>query len=194
MIVPLVLSFLGMSMIVIANPRWLVAQGRFLGGAATPEIAVRDMLQVQANGLRNFLILGDQWVGLRRLVVFSYSVQAPGKPPHDEFGYALTEMRQGWSASPGPLYAVASPPNMMSYATTNINNVSVIYGKVQDPRITIVEVVFAGGIEQVSIHNNGFLVLKHNAGQVTEVRGMDPSGHILQHAVGPELNAPARWP
>lgn len=192
-IVAAVLIVLGTSWIVLTNARWLVVQGRLLGGAATPETAVRDMLQVQRNGLRDILILGDEWIGLRRLVVFSYAVQPPGEPPHDEFGYALTEMRRGWSASPGPLHAVAAPPNLMSYATANINGVTMIYGKVMDPRITVVEVVFAGAVEQVSIHRGGFVLLNHSGGQVTTLRGLDSSGHVLQSAVGPELYAPPRW-
>ena len=49
---------------------------------------------------------GQKW---RHLLLYSYTVQPPGYPAHNEFGYAITELRWGWSALHGVLAADAPP-------------------------------------------------------------------------------------
>jgi len=51
--------------------------------ALASEVAVRDMLQVSANHLQQFQVLIDAPWGWRHLLVFSYTVQPRGYPPHN---------------------------------------------------------------------------------------------------------------
>lgn len=187
------LGLLLLGAVALANPRWLVMQGRHLGGAATPEVAVRSMLQVEANGLRDFRVVADEWAGLQRLVVFTYAVQPPGQPFHNEFGFAVVEMRQGWSASPGPLHADAPAPHLVTYGSAALGGGTLVYGKVLDDRISTVEAIFDGGVERTRPHNGGFLLLERRGRRFSELRALDATGQVLQHSVLPELAAPAHW-
>jgi hypothetical protein len=175
-------------------PTTRIGNGKLFGIATLPEVAVRDMLQVSANRLQNFRILVDEPWGLRRILVYSYTVQPAGQPPHNEFGYALTEMRMGWSAIPGPPVADASVAARVTYVSTLLDTTTIVYGKVLDPQVTILEATFNNGLTQrIEPVKSGFLL--RAKGQVTleTVRLFDAQGQVLQQHNAPNVYERAHW-
>lgn len=194
-IVGLLVLALGASTAVIASSHH--RNGHLFGMAVVPEAAVRDALQVSANGLQQFEVLADQPWGLRkRIVVYRYIVQPSGQPPHREFGMMLVEMRAGWSAEPGPgaLLAEADVPAVVSYSSNQIDNTSVVYGIIRDPRVRMLEVSFDSGMTRhVQLKNDGFLITVNGTSALREVKAFDSSGNLLQTQATPQLNEPAFW-
>lgn len=151
----------------------------FSGVAA--EQALHDTMQVQANKLQQFRVLSNQAWGLKRLLVYSYVVQPRNQPPHQEVGYALTEMRNGWSTIPGAVVADTQTVEPVTYATAAYDDYPIVYGRVRDPQVQQVVVVFDNGMQQTAQLTNGSLVLvgRRNT-HVREVLLYDTHGNLMK--------------
>ena len=186
-----ILSLVAITVIALVSAQissGIIVNGKIFGMAVVPEIAVRDSMQVDANKLQNFRILQEQQFGLRRLLIFSYTIQPIGQPPRDEFGYSLTELRAGWSAIPGKLAANALPPARVTYASDQLDGQTIVYGKILDPNVTTIEAVFDNGAKKtIHPHNEALLITVFGTTQLQELRALDTTGQLLQHTTTTEL-------
>ena len=171
-----------------------VGNGKLWGMAIVPEAAVRDMLQVSANRLQNFRVLRDESWGMRRILLYSYTVQPAGQPPRNEFGYALTEMRAGWSAIPGRIYADAPFAAQVTYASAQLDDTTIVYGKTLDPLVTTIEASFDNGLTRRAMPvNTGFLLRARGNITLQTVMLFDAPGNILQQHNAPNLHERPHW-
>lgn len=165
---------------------------KLLGMAIVPSVAIEDMLQIQSNNFQRFRIVADHSLDVRhRMVVFRYIV--PGKSAHEEFGYAITELRAGWSAYPGALFGQAIPPAPISYASIQTQDHTFVYGIIHDLQAHAVEVTFVSGDQQQNtLIQDGFLISVRGQTQIARLNIMDYRGHVIFTSTAPELHTPSR--
>lgn len=157
-----------------------------------PEVAVRHMLRVPDNGLRDFHIVADQAWGWRRLLVYEYVAPPSYQPAHGEFGYALVEWRLGWSAIPGTIVGEASPSNLVAYASEQLDHNTIVYGIALDARVRMIEVSSNNGYTQrTQVMNGGFLVVFRGNATVRTLQALDAQGQVLQTYTTPNLYGPS---
>ncbi|MCU0491811.1 MAG: hypothetical protein MUD01_09505 [Chloroflexaceae bacterium] len=153
--------------------------------AIVPEKAAADMLNNRGT-ISNFQVVQRQrWPG-GQLVVYNYTVQPPGQPLRREFGFALVEMRAGWSVFDAQLFRQASPPATISYAVIERNGQTIIYGAVANPDMVSVLIrTHQGTQQQVSVANNGFALVVPGSQSVQEIQGLQRNGQSLEQHTTP---------
>lgn len=191
---PVTITIAILLLVMVATPVVLVARGQMpvnqIGPyALVPEQAAADMLNNRGT-ITNFRVVRKQpWDG-GQLVVHTYTVQPLGQRPHNEFGFALVELRAGWSVFSANLHRQASLTGV-SYATDQRNGYSIIYGYVSNAQITEINVRTNQGTQQdVVINNNGFVLVLPGIQFIQRLQAVSSNGTIIEQHTTPELYAP----
>lgn len=162
--------------------------------AGAAEAAVRDTMQIQANNLQQFQILSNEIWGTKRILLYTYIVQPLQQPPRQEVGYALTEIRNGWSTIPGKFVADTQRPEPITYSTSVYNEYPIVYGRIRDSQVQKITVVFDTGAK-VTVHRsgNGVLITGPRNAHVRELFLYDSQDNLIKAYQTTDVSDPPKW-
>ncbi len=148
-----------------------------------PEVPqqVEQFVRLRGDMPNDLALWGDQLRGPDRLVGFSYT-GAAGVPC---VGYLLlTSADGGWRATDSGALTCAQATPVETLAantfilTTDGQPNTLVFGRLQDPAVTQVQVTFDdGSSESGPVASGGFLVIKPGVASPTAIAGLDAQGN-----------------
>lgn len=162
--------------------------------AGAAEQAVRDTMQIQANNLQQFQILSNEIWGTKRILLYTYIVQPPQRQAHQEVGFALTEIRNGWSTIPGKSVADTQHPEPITYSTAQYNGYPIVFGRIRDLRVNKISAIFSYGTE-LTVHRggDGVLITGPRGTDLRELLLYDNQGNVIKAYPTNNVSEPSKW-